>query len=70
MREGEIARSGQIQRIVFNEKWEEMRREPLLRELHQRVRDIRQGPDGFLYLLTEEDQAALLRIEPAAGAAR
>ena len=65
MREGEIARSGQIQRIVFNDKWEEMRREPLLRELHQRVRDIRQGPDGLLYFITEEDQAALLRIEPA-----
>jgi glucose/arabinose dehydrogenase len=65
MREGEIARSGQIQRIVFNDKWEEMRREPLLRELHQRVRDIRQGPDGLLYLITEEDAAALLRIEPA-----
>jgi glucose/arabinose dehydrogenase len=64
MREGEIARSGQIQRIVFNDKWEEMRREPLLRELHQRVRDIRQGPDGLLYFITEEDQAALLRIEP------
>jgi glucose/arabinose dehydrogenase len=42
-----------------------MRREPLLRELHQRVRDIRQGPDGLLYLITEEDAAALLRIEPA-----
>ena len=41
-----------------------MRREPLLRE-HQRVRDIRQSPDGLLYLLTEEDAAALLRIEPA-----
>ena len=58
-------RTGQIQRIVFNDKWEEMRREPLLRELHQRIRDVRQGPDGLLYLLTEEDQAALLRIEPA-----
>ena len=57
--------SGQIQRIVFNDKWEELRREPLLRELHQRVRDIRQGPDGLLYLLTEEDAAALIRIEPA-----
>ena len=66
-REGEIARSGQLQRIVFNDKWEEMRREPLLRELHQRIRDVRQGPDGLLYLLTEEDQAALLRIEPAAA---
>ena len=65
MREGEIARSGQIQRIVFNDEWQELRREPLLRELHQRVRDIRQGPDGLLYVITEEDQAALLRIEPA-----
>jgi glucose/arabinose dehydrogenase len=36
--------------------------------LHQRVRDIRQGPDGLLYLLTDEDQAALLRIEPTAVA--
>ena len=72
MREGEIARSGQLQRIVFNDKWEEMRREPLLRELHQRIRDVRQGPDGLLYLLTEEDAAALLRIEPATvtGSAR
>jgi glucose/arabinose dehydrogenase len=37
----------------------------MLRELHQRIRDVRQGPDGLLYLLTEEDTAALLRIEPA-----
>jgi glucose/arabinose dehydrogenase len=66
MREGEIARTGQLQRIVFNDRWEEMRREPLLRELHQRIRDVRQSPDGLLYLLTDEDQAALLRIEPAA----
>ena len=64
MREGEIARSGQLQRIVFNDKWEEMRREPMLRELHQRIRDVRQGPDGLLYLLTDEDAAALLRVEP------
>jgi glucose/arabinose dehydrogenase len=65
MREGEVAPTGQLQRIVFNDKWEELRREALLRELHQRIRDVRQGPDGLLYLLTDEDQAALLRIEPA-----
>jgi aldose sugar dehydrogenase len=41
------------------------RREPMLRELGQRVRDIRQGPDGYLYVLTEENDAALIRIEPA-----
>jgi glucose/arabinose dehydrogenase len=26
---------------------------------------VRQGPDGFLYVLTDEDQGALLRLEPA-----
>jgi aldose sugar dehydrogenase len=64
LREGEIAPSGQIQRIEFNEKWEEIRREPMLRELRQRIRDVRQGPDGLLYALTAEVQGALLRIEP------
>jgi glucose/arabinose dehydrogenase len=68
MREGEVAPTGQLQRIVFNDKWEELRRESLLRDLHQRVRDVRQGPDGLLYLLTDEDQAALIRIEPVAPA--
>jgi glucose/arabinose dehydrogenase len=65
MREGEIARTGQLQRIVFNDTWQELRRESLLRDLHQRIRDVRQGPDGLLYVLTEEDAAALLKIEPA-----
>jgi glucose/arabinose dehydrogenase len=64
MRQGEIPGTGHLQRIVFNEKTEELRREPMLIELHQRIRDVRQGPDGLLYLLTEENQAALLRIEP------
>ena len=68
MREGEVAPTGQLQRIVFNDKREELRRESLLRDLHQRVRDVRQGPDGLLYLLTDEDQAALIRIEPVAPA--
>jgi glucose/arabinose dehydrogenase len=65
LRQGEVPRTGQLQRIVFNEKWEEIRREALLRDLGQRIRDVRQGPDGYLYVLTEEDNAALLRFEPA-----
>ncbi len=32
----------------------------------QRVRDVRQGPDGFLYVLTDERAARLLRFRPAA----
>jgi len=70
LREGEIARTGQLVRIVFNDNWDELRREHLLRDLHQRIRDVRQGPDGLLYVLTEEDEAALLKIEPLAAPAR
>ena len=29
-----------------------------------RVRDVVQGPDGFLYLLTDEDNGKLLRVTP------
>jgi aldose sugar dehydrogenase len=65
MRQGEIPGTGRLDRVVFNSKMEELRRESLLTELHQRIRDVRQGPDGFLYLLTEEQDGALLRIEPA-----
>jgi glucose/arabinose dehydrogenase len=56
--------TGKLDRIVFNDDWQEMRRESLLRDLHQRIRDVRQGPDGLLYVVTEEDDAALLKIEP------
>lgn len=65
MRTGEIPGTGHIERIVFNSNWEEIRRESMLGDLHQRVRDIRQGPDGLLYVLTDEDDGALLKIEPA-----
>ncbi len=62
--EGRVPRTGHLERIVFNAKGEELRRESMLGELQQRIRDVRQGPDGLLYLLTEEDEAGLLRIEP------
>jgi glucose/arabinose dehydrogenase len=64
-RRGEIPRTGGLERIVLNDKLEELRRESLLTELHQRIRDVRQGPDGMLYVVTDEDNGALLRIEPA-----
>lgn len=63
-RRGEIPRTGGLERVVFNDKLEELRRETLLTELHQRIRDVRQGPDGLLYVLTDEEDGALLRIEP------
>jgi aldose sugar dehydrogenase len=64
MRQGEVPRSGHMERLDFNDKWEELHREGILRELQNRIRDIRQGPDGFLYVLTAENAGALLRIEP------
>ncbi|HTB18300.1 MAG TPA: PQQ-dependent sugar dehydrogenase [Bryobacteraceae bacterium] len=65
LRTGEIPGTGHLERILFNDKMEELRREALLRELRQRIRDVRQGPDGFLYVLTDEKEGAVLRIEPA-----
>ena len=65
LRVGEITGTGHLQRLVVTNRGEALRREVLLQDLKQRVRDVRQSPDGFLYLLTEEDNAALLRLEPA-----
>ena len=65
MRYGEIPNTGHLQRIVFNEKIEEIRREMLLTEFRQRIRDVKQGPDGNIYLLTDENPGALLMLEPA-----
>jgi aldose sugar dehydrogenase len=64
LRTGEIPGTGHLERILFNDKLEELRRESLLVELRQRIRDVRQGPDGLLYLLTDEKTGAILRIEP------
>lgn len=38
--------------------------ERLLEELGERIRDVRQGPDGHLYLLTDSPQGRLLRLDP------
>jgi aldose sugar dehydrogenase len=36
----------------------------MLQELGQRIRDVAEGPDGLLYVLTAENRGAVLRIEP------
>jgi aldose sugar dehydrogenase len=65
MRYGQIPGTGRLERILLNQDLEELRREPLLVDLRQRIRDVRQGPDELLYLLTDAEDGALLRIEPA-----
>jgi glucose/arabinose dehydrogenase len=41
--------------------------ERLLNELDERIRDVRQGPDGFLYLLTDASNGRILRVRPGAS---
>jgi len=62
---GRLPGTGGLERVVFNDQMWELQRETLVTELHQRVRDVAQGPDGFIYLLTEEDDGAVLRVQPA-----
>ncbi|WP_052764145.1 PQQ-dependent sugar dehydrogenase [Microvirga massiliensis] len=39
--------------------------EQILQGLRERIRDVRQGPDGFLYLLTDSSDGRILRVKPA-----
>lgn len=41
-----------------------VKEEKLLEEREARIRDVEQGPDGYLYLLTDSDNGALLRLMP------
>ncbi|WPB59398.1 PQQ-dependent sugar dehydrogenase [Xylophilus sp. GOD-11R] len=36
----------------------------LLTDVNERIRDVRQGPDGLLYVLTDSPQGRLLRLDP------
>ncbi|MEY4641490.1 MAG: hypothetical protein RLZZ227_1484 [Pseudomonadota bacterium] len=65
-RVGQIGGTGHLVRIFFDENGNERARESLLTDLHQRIRDVRMGPDGLLYVLTEEQDGALLVIKLAA----
>lgn len=66
-----------LERYAFNVRGDPSAAEHVLGPFGQRIRDVRQGPDGFLYVLTDheaplrglarvsEDWGALFRIEPA-----
>jgi len=51
-----------LRRIAFDKDGKAVRQEKL--DIGARVRDVRQGPDGQLYVLTDEDKSRLLRIVP------
>jgi aldose sugar dehydrogenase len=40
--------------------------EVLLRELGARIRDVRTGPDGFLYIVVDDANGLVLRLRPGA----
>jgi len=63
-RRGQINGTGALIRLVLNEQLQEVRQEVLLTDLHQRFKDVRQGPDGLLYAVTDEDKSVVLRIGP------
>ena len=57
-------------RVSFHQPSQAEPRESLLVPLHQRIREVQQGPDGFIYVATErttrgdEIDGSVLRIEP------
>jgi glucose/arabinose dehydrogenase len=63
-----------LQRIAFNQPSQAERREPLLRQLGIRIRDVQQSPDGYIYVATElssggsSPDGTILKLEPVAGA--
>jgi glucose/arabinose dehydrogenase len=62
-----------LQRVAFGQPSQAERREPLLRQLNVRIRDVQQGPDGLIYVATELRSAGtaadgtVLRLEPFEG---
>jgi len=44
-----------------------VKEERMLKNTLGRIRDVRNGPDGYLYLLTDESNGVLARLEPAGG---
>jgi aldose sugar dehydrogenase len=57
-------RAQQLRRLVFDGD-EVVHEEELLRARIGRIRDVRLGPDGFIYLATDEPDGGIYRIEPA-----
>ena len=62
-----------VQRVAFGQPSQAERREPLLRALNLRIRDVQQTRDGYLYVATERQfggaaaDGTILRIEPLEG---
>lgn len=58
---GEL-KAHRIERLAFTDKGGVNRREYLLENMNKRIRDVRQGPDGWVYLLTDGKPGQVLRV--------
>lgn len=56
--------SRSLLRVSFDDDGNPTGQERMLSDLGQRFRDVQQGPDGLVYLLTDESAGAMLLIEP------
>ena len=65
---GRMPNTGHLERLIFSEAGEELGREWLLKEIGKRIRDVRQGPDGLIYVITDETDGAMLKLEPVVTA--
>jgi glucose/arabinose dehydrogenase len=55
----------QLVRLELSKEGRVIGEEKLLRDRCKRIRDVRQGPDGLLYVITDEDNSEVWRISPA-----
>jgi glucose/arabinose dehydrogenase/cytochrome c2 len=63
------ALAGQHLRRVRIKDGKPVEQEVLLKDLKERIRDVRMGPDGLLYLLTDNTEGRLLRLQPGSPTA-
>jgi glucose/arabinose dehydrogenase len=60
---GSLTPGGLVRLVMHDGKV--VHEERYLGDLHERIRDVRQGPDGFLYVLTDASDGRILRIAPS-----
>ena len=53
-----------VRRIALDERGRVVRQERLFEDLGERLRDIRTGPDGALYVLTDSKDGRVIRVVP------
>jgi glucose/arabinose dehydrogenase len=54
-----------LRRVHLDAQGNVLSQEQLLNDLHRRIRDVRESPDGYLYVCTDDADGRVLRLEPA-----